>query len=91
MVHAFAPDDNLAAAGVDRVAQNDFARRVAHDFPRQGILDRKNVAANRRVDRGILEREIAPLGLAVDQRQVPAVAERLRADDLAADQGQVLG
>ena len=68
---------------------DDLADRISDDPARKRIFDREDIALDGCVDLGILKGEVAALGGTIYQLESLAVAERLRADDVAIDKGNV--
>ena len=83
------PFDAYLAVCAGDVA-DDFAHRRNADAAGERVFDADDRRGDSRVHLGALEAEVGVEQFAVDQPQVFAVAERLRADDAAVFQRQVL-
>lgn len=83
-----ARDDDF---GVTVAFLNELVHGRKHDAPRPGILDAVHGGGEHGVHVGLLKAEVGVHHLAVHELEIRAVAKRLRTDDAAALQREMIG
>ena len=73
------------------IRHDDFANRIHGNMSAAGIFDGIHMAVDGRFHIGIFKGQVGSLHGAVHQLQIFTIAQRLGADDVAVNEGQIFG